>query len=316
MPKKAKPRRQIEAKRIGRARRIPDIKPGRYADGLPLNEVQYLECKIILRPNHFTSRKSFFDFAKVMRRPAEAAGVTFSTDGFLDEPLQIREVLFLDTADFRLYNSAFILRRRIPYWEGFPIGDPEIVFKFRHPEIQQAAETDVRPQIPGDYRIKFKAEALPLKDRLGGMRLLFSHNVQFGLSAVEEGDHTSLDTIVHMLPALSSLKRSRGEKVRLVGGTIVEEVLQDIGMLDFGAGVAAGANVALWRSRGEHRPLIGEFAFELKFKRREDLNEEALQRAEAFFVGVQNAAKDWIALGATKTGVVYRLKGNPPHAHE
>jgi len=316
MPKKAKPRRQIEAKRIGRARRIPDIKAGRYADGLPLNEVQYLECKIILRPNHFTSRQSFFDFAKVMRRPAEAAGVNFSTDGFLDEPLQIREVLFLDTADFRLYNNAFILRRRIPYGEGFPIGDPEIVFKFRHPDIQQTAQTDVRPQIPGDYRIKFKAEALPLKDRLGGMRLLFSHNVQFGLSAVEEGDHTSLDTIVHMLPALSSLKRSRGEKVRLVGGTIVEEVLQDIGTLDFGAGVAAGANVALWRSRGEHRPLIGEFAFELKFKRREDLNEEALQRAEAFFVGVQNAAKDWIALGATKTGVVYRLKGNPPHAHE
>ena len=74
--------------------------------------------------------------------------------------------------------------------------------------------------------------------------------------------------------------------------------------------------MALWRSRGDHRPLIGEFAYELKFKRREDLNEQALQRAEAFFLGVQDAAKDWIALGATKTGVVYRLKGNPPHAHE
>jgi hypothetical protein len=318
MPKKMqkKPQRPKTPKRIGRARRIPDIKPGRYADGLPLNQVQYLECKIILRPNHFTSRKSFFDFAKVMRRPADEAGVDFRTDGFADQPLQIREVLFLDTADFRLYNNAFILRRRIPYWEGFPIGDPEIVFKFRHPDIQQAARTDVRPQIPGDYRIKFKVEALPLKDRLGGMRQLFSHNVQFGLSALEEGDHASLDTLVHMLPALSSLKRSRGEKVELVGDTIVEEVLQNIGTLDFGAGVTAIANVALWRSRGDHRPLVGEFAYELKFKRREDLNEQALQRAEAFFLGVQNAAKDWIALGATKTGVVYRLKGNPPHAHE
>jgi len=61
--------------RMGRAGRIPEIKPGRYADGMPFNEVQYLECKIILRPNHFTSRKSFFDFAKVMRRPAAEAGV-------------------------------------------------------------------------------------------------------------------------------------------------------------------------------------------------------------------------------------------------
>jgi len=313
---RAKPRSQQASARIGRARRIPDIKPGRYADGMPFNEVQYLECKLILRPNHFTSRSSFFDFAKVMRRPAKEAGVEFSDDGFPEEPLQIREVLFLDTRDFRLYNNAFILRRRIPYSEGFPVGDPEIVFKFRHPEIQKTAETDVRPNIRGDFRIKFKAEVLPLKDRLGGMRMLFSHNVEFGLSALEEGEHSSLETIVHMLPALSTLKRSRGEKVELVGDTIVEEVLQDIGTLDFGAGVTAVPNVALWRSRGDHRPLIGEFAFQLKFKRREDLNDEALQRAEAFFLGLQDAAKDWIALGATKTGVVYRLKGNPPHAHE
>lgn len=311
-----KPRRQKEPKRIGRARRIPDLKPSRYADGLPLNEVQYLEAKIILRPNHFTSRKSFFDFAKLMRRPAEEAGVDFSIGGCADQPLEIREVLFLDTADFRLYNNAFILRRRVPYFEGFPIGDPEIVFKFRHSEIQKTAEMDVRPNIRGDYRIKFKAEALPLKDRLGGMRMLFSHNVEFGLSALEEGDHTSLDALVRTLPALSSLKRAPGEKVELVGGTIVEEVLQDIGSVDFGAGIGSVCNVALWRSRGDHRPLIGEFGFQLKFKRREDLNELALRRAEAFFLGLQDAAKGWIALGATKTGVVYRLKGNPPHAHE
>jgi hypothetical protein len=318
MPKKVqtKPRRQKAPERIGRARRIPEIKPGRYADGLPLNEVQYLECKIILKPNHFTSRKSFFDFAKVMRRPAEEAGVDFTPDGFATQPLEIREVLFLDTADFRLYNNAFILRRRIPYAEGFPAGDPEIVFKFRHPDIQQTAQTDVRPQIPGDYRIKFKVEALPLKDRLGGMRLLFSHNVQFGLSAVEEGDHTSLETLVHMLPALSSLKRTRGEKVKLVGGTIVEEVLQNLGTLDFGAGVTAIPNVALWRSRGDHRPLIGEFAYELKFNTRDHLHEEPIKLVEAFFTDLHYAPKYWIALGATKTGVVYRLKGNPPHAHE
>jgi len=316
MPAAKKKSQRPVAKRIGRARHVPDIKPGRYADGLPYHEVQYLECKIILRPNHFISRQSFFDFAKVMRRPAMEAGVDFSTDGFADAPLQIREVLFMDTPDFRLYNNAFILRRRIPFAEGFPVGDPEIVFKFRHPDIQKAAELDVRPNIPGDYKIKFKAEALPLKDRLGGIRLLFSHNVEFGLTAMAEGDHRSLETIVQMLPALSSLKRARGEKVDLVGGTIVEEVLQDIGILDFGAGITAGANVALWRGRGDHRPLIGEFAFQIKFKRREELNDQALRRAEAFFIGLQDAAKSWIALGATKTGVVYRLKGNPPHAHE
>ena len=304
------------AKRIGRARRVPDIRQGRYADGMPYDEVQYLEAKLILRPNHFTSRKSFFDFAKVMRRPADAAGVDFAVEGYAGEPLQIREVLFMDTADFRLYNNAFILRRRIPYREGFPVGDPEIVFKFRHPDIQKAAELDVRPNIRGDYRVKFKAEALPLRDRLGGIRMLFSHNVEFGMSALQEGDRASLDAVVGILPALSSLRRKPGERLELVGDTIVEEILQDIGTLDFGGGVSVVPNVALWRTRGDHRPLIGEFAFQIKFKRREELNEPVLRRAEAFFLGLQEEAKDWISLGATKTGVVYRLKGTPPHAHE
>ena len=87
---------------------------------------------------------------------------------------RIREVLFFDTADFRLYNNAFILRRRIAYEDGFPVGEPEIVFKFRHPDIQTAAQLDVRPNIAGKYKIKFKTEALPLRDQIGGFRRLFS----------------------------------------------------------------------------------------------------------------------------------------------
>jgi len=295
---------------------VPELKPGKYADGMPLHQVRYLECKLILRPNHFTSRKSLFDFAKVLRRPAAQNKVEFSSKQFLDAPLQIREVIFLDTPDSRLYNNAFILRRRTLYEDGFPAADPEIVFKFRHPDMQTAAGVDVRPQILGDYRIKFKAEALPLRDGLGGSRLLFSHNVQFPLSHVQEDDPTSLQTLFRVFPALQTLKSHPGEKVELVGETIVEEVLQDIGILDFGGGISAKANVALWRVRGDHRPLVGEFAFQIKFKRREDLKEKALRRGDAFFLALQDAAKDWVALGSTKTGVVYRLKGNPPHPHE
>jgi hypothetical protein len=41
-----------------------------------------------------------------------------------------------------------------------------------------------------------------------------------------------------------------------------------------------------------------------------------MQRAEKFFLAIQYAAVDWISLNATKTGVVYRLLGNPPNSHE
>jgi len=293
-----------------------NIQPGKYADGMPFNQVGYLECKIILKPNHFTSRASLFDFGKLLKRPARDNGISFQSGAYAEAPLKIREVLFLDTADFRLYNNAFILRRRVPYRDGFPDGDPEIVFKYRHPDLQKAAETDVRPRIPGDYRIKFKAEALPLKDDLGGIRVLYSHNVEFPLHSLAQGDRTSLEWIIGVLPALRAVKHDPGEHVELVSGAIVEEVLQDIGELDFGNGFHPVVNVALWRTRGEHQPLIGEFAFQIKFKRREELNALNLDRGRAFFKQLQWEARDWMQLGATKTGIVYHLKGNPPNAHE
>ena len=294
--------------------RVPPLKPGAYADGMPIHSPEYICCKLILRPNKFHSRESFFDFGKVMREPAKEHGVKFTTDGFVSKPVKIREVLFVDTDEFRLYNNAFILRRRIPYKDGFPIGEPEIVFKFRHPDMQVAAETDVRPNILGDHRVKFKAQALPLKEKLGGIRLLFSHNVQFNRSAIGMGREniSDMDALVDVLPVLSKVRKTPKEHIHLVSNTIVEEVLQDIGSLDFGDGLTCKANVAIWRTRGEHRPLIGEFAYQFRFQDRNLLSKDALRRTEAFFISLQYSAEDYIALNATKTATVYRLLGNPP----
>lgn len=304
------------AKKDSRSDRVPELKPGKYSDGHPLDQVHYLECKIILKPDRFTSKEGFLDFGKIVRRVADEADVDFSTGHLAGQKPGIREVVFLDTADFRLYNNAFILRRRITYEDGFPVGDPEIVFKFRHPDLQKAAELDVRPKIPGVYQIKFKAEALPLRDKIGGYRLLFSHNVEFGLSQVKEVDRTSLGTLARLFPSLAPLKRSGAERVELVNQTIVEEVLMDLGKLDFGKGLTAKADAALWRARGDHKALVGEFSFQAKFDRRDELHAKAKRRCEEFFVSLQRRARDWVSLGTTKTGVVYRLKGNPPQAHE
>jgi len=294
---------------------VPDLKRGQYSDGHPLDEVQYLECKLILKPDRFTSAKVFFDYGKLVAQTAKKFGIGFIDKDVVLKPA-IREVLFLDTGDFRLYNNAFILRCRIRYEDGFPAGDPEIVFKFRHPDMQKAAELDVRPNIAGNYRIKFKAEALPLKDQVGGYRMLSSHNIQFPLSQAPEGDRTSMTTLARVFPVLATLKTSESERVELVNQTIVEEVLQDLGVLDFGHGNTAEANIAIWRERGTLHPMCGEFAFEVKFQRRDELHEKAMDRCRQFFIELQQAGRDWLFLGTTKTGLVYRLKGNPPQAHE
>ena len=298
--------------------RVPQLKPGQYADGMPIHSPEYICCKLILRPNRFHSRESFFDFGKVFKQPAKEHGVKYTTEGFIEQPVKIREVLFIDTADFRLYNNAFILRRRIPYKDGFPIGEPEIVFKFRHPELQAAAETDVRPNILGNHRVKFKVQALPLKNKLGGIRLLFSHNVQFTRGAIGMGHENirDMDALIDVLPVLGRVRKTPKEEIHLVSNTIVEEVLQDIGLLDFGDGLTCKANVAIWRTRGEHRPLIGEFAYQFRFQDRSQLSPDALRRTEAFFISLQYSAQEYIALNATKTATVYRLMGNPPKSHE
>jgi hypothetical protein len=296
--------------------RTPDLKPGTYMDGHPLDNVHYLECKIILKPEQFTSPQSFQEFGRIFRKVTDKLGLKYSTAHLVGQMPQIKEVVFLDTADFRLYNNAYILRRRVTYEYGFPVGDPEIVFKFRHPDLQLCAEKDVRPHIPGIYRIKFKAEALPLKDKLGGYRKLFSHNVQFGFSQVEPGDRTSMAFLTKVFPCLAPLKRSGSDRVELVNQTIVEEVLFDLGVLDFGKGVLAKTNIAIWRRRGDHKPLVAEFAFQAKFDRREELQDKIVGRCEKLFLSVQATMKDQVYLGATKTGVVYRLNGNPPQNHE
>lgn len=294
---------------------VPQLKPGQYSDGSPLDEVHYLECKLILKPDRFTSAKVFLEYGELVARTAKEFGIGFITKGVVLKP-EFREVVFLDTADFRLYNNAFILRRRIVYEDGFPVGDPEIVFKFRHPDLQTAADLDVRPNIAGIYRIKFKAEALPLKDQVGGYRMLYSHNAQFPLSQAPEGDRQAMSTIARVFPCLAPLITSDTDRVELVNETIVEEVLQDLGTLDFGKGVTAAANVAIWRERGSHKTMCGEFAFQAKFQRRDELHEQAVDRCRKFFIALQQSGHDWLSLGTTKTGMVYRLKGNPPQAHE
>jgi hypothetical protein len=182
--------------------------------------------------------------------------------------------------------------------------------------MQKATDVDVRPKLIDDYRVKFKAEALPLKEEVGGFRLLYSHNVQFPMSRLHEADRNSMSTLVRVFPALQALQTSPDEKVDLVNQTAVAEVLLDIGMLNFGKGIKAKANVAVWRRRSDEKQLVGEFAFQCKFERKEELHVEAKKRCEQFFCSLQQIAQDWLALATTKTGAVYRLKGNPPQAHE
>jgi len=313
----SKDKKHKHAKKI--ARQVPSLGIAEgvatYLDGAPMDNITYLEAKLILKPDRFTSVESFRHFGRLVQKIAKRNGVGFIADAESGLRPQIREITFGDTPDFRLYNNAFILRRRICYVDGFPVGDPEIVIKYRHPDEKAAAAVDMRPKIAGKYRIKFKAEALPLKDRVGGYRILYSHNCQFGQSQMHEGDR-KLKTLARVIPALTHIKKCDDEQITLVNEGIVEEVLLPLGELDFGKGLVGKCDISLWRTRGEHKSLVGEFAFQLKFAGRESIAAKQKKLVSEFYMNLQHEVKDWLALGVTKTAMVYRLKGNAPQSHE
>jgi hypothetical protein len=284
---------------------------GNYNDGHAFDRVQYLEPKIILKPDRFSSIDEFRRFGKIVGSVARKLGVEFIPHPGNSSQPQIREIVFGDTSDFRLYNHSLILRRRIRYHDGFPGGDPEIVFGFRNTDQKIAAAVDVRPNIAGHYRVKFKVEALPLKEEIGGIRFLYSHNCVFGLSQMHYPDKLSMQTLMRVFPAMSLLKTSPNDRITLVRESVIEEVSLDLGVLKFGKGVTAPSNVALWRARGEHKPVIGEFAYQFKLDPDRPMHEKVKKVCEQFFINLQFEVSGWISLGTTKTGMVYRLDGNP-----
>ena len=65
---------------------VPEIHQEKYSDGHPLDNVHYLECKIILKPERFTAKKGFLDFSKLVSHAAEKADMVVMARAFLDNP--------------------------------------------------------------------------------------------------------------------------------------------------------------------------------------------------------------------------------------
>ena len=121
-----------------------------------------------------------------------------------------------------------------------------------------------------------------------------------------------MGTLARVFPALEALKISDTDRVELVNQTIVEEVLQDLGVLDFGTGIIADSNVSIWRERGTHHPLCGEFAFQAKFKRRDDVHEKAFNRCQQFFIALNSPAVTGCSSARPRPGSSIGLKAIRP----
>jgi len=136
--------------------------------------VHYREYKILLQPDRFTSKHGFLEFWEAASKTLKKLDLKVDVDHHAFDS-QVREVLFYDTPQFDLYNHHFILRKRTFYDQGWPRPEHELTFKYRAEDLKAAAAVDVRPQLGGHDEVKFKEELLLERDRLGGMRSVYSH---------------------------------------------------------------------------------------------------------------------------------------------
>jgi hypothetical protein len=266
--------------------------------------VHYREYKILLQPDRFTSKNGFVEFWEHASKTLKKLGLKVDESPDLYHS-QVREVLFYDTPEFDLYNNHFILRKRTFYDEGWPRADHELTFKFRSPKLKDAANVDVRPHLGGHDEIKFKEELLLERDRLGEMRSVYSHGCVLTSPKIELD--RGVEDISHAFPTLKKINISPRTKMALVNNVAVEEVQNTIGMIHFHHHFKGKATIAIWRSRALEKSLSGEFAFQCKFDRIEDVSKESIELSEEFYKQVQLDCADWIKVGTTKTAMVYGL---------
>jgi hypothetical protein len=214
--------------------------------------------------------------------------------------------MFYDTPRFDLYENHFILRRRTHFRDGWTKSHDELTFKFRHADVERVRAVDVRPGIEAQIRVKFKREILPLPDRIGDSRHIYTRNCVMVLPAAERT--VDIDTLAHLFPALRSIG-PRAIHVNLVNRVTVNETLSEFGVLDFGHGLAGTVSLALWRDTETSAAVVSELGFQLRFERLDEQTQARLEPIEAFFRSVQHHIAPWVLLGTTKTNLVYRRRG-------
>jgi hypothetical protein len=273
---------------------------------LPKDVIHYREYKILLQPDRFAVKHGFLEFWESVSKTVKRLDIKVDIDPNAFDS-QVREVLFYDTPEFHLYNNHFILRKRTYYDQGWPRPGHELTFKYRDPDLMKAAAVDMRPQLGGRAEIKFKEELLLERDRLGGIRSLYSHGCV--LTSPKIVLDQGIEDIIKVFPTLQRIDIHPATRMALVNNVAVEEVQNNIGTIHFGHHFKGKATIAIWRNRAMEKALAGEFAFQCKFEELEEVPRSAIQLSEDFYKEMQLDCAEWVKLGTTKTAMVYGLAG-------
>lgn len=267
------------------------------------DQVTNREFKLLLNPEGLDRRSKVNELIALVRAFCEREQVDFF---HLDNAAtSLRSVYFFDTPGEHLRRNKLILRVRESRSNVWIDDWCEVTLKSRADTIKQSLAYDPSPETRYKYRHRLKEEILR-GDGIGTTRYIYSNNAILDAVPIDEVFERTYEGIVQNFPALKGLELQKNVPIRVVGGRTnkILEANLPLGNLAFGDQVHAHCDLAIWmRSVGD--PIVGELAFAYRVNKSNRDDKKAHKRADKFYVDLQHAIPKWLAMGSTKTALVY-----------
>jgi len=261
------------------------------------------EFKLLLKPEGLDRHSRIVHLSHLIVSFCQKEGVDFF---HLDNAnTGLRSVYFYDTPEQDFRKNNLILRVRESRQNVWVDDWCEVTLKCRAKSLQASLAHDPAPDLPYKTRLRLKEEILR-GETLGSTRMIYSNNSIMDAVPVDQIVERTMDGIVRAFPDLGRLELKPDVLVSVVGGKTnkILEACLPLGNIVFGPNVSAHCDVAIWmRSVGE--PIVGELAFSYRVNKTNREDSAAHQLADRFFKNLQLAIPDWLALGSTKTALVY-----------
>jgi hypothetical protein len=217
----------------------------------------------------------------------------------------LRSIYFYDTPSEDFRRNNIILRVRESRQNVWVDDWCEVTLKCRTHDLNESSKFNLEPKKHMKHRTRLKEEILR-GDELGSTRRIYSNNTIIDAVPIDNLFDRTFESASNYFPGLSSLDVDKKTPLLVVGGNTnkILEACLPIGNLVFGDGVQAHCDIAIWmKSVGD--PIVGELTFSYRVNNDNRRQHKAHKHADKLFTKLQFELADWIAIGSTKTALVY-----------
>jgi hypothetical protein len=255
------------------------------------------ECKVLLLPEMFEDYEAGAQsFWAIVEKVSKSRGLEA---GLSKNNLDItnREVIFIDTPDFILYKSGYILRRR---------AEDAIfnyTFKYRNADPLTSADAKVSPAEGIKGKTTFEEDVVV---KTASLEHVFSKSGKADLKSETE---MTAAGFIKVFPGLAQFNLKPQTALKAVNGIFISELTFDYGNIYFTPETKAKTGFTVWYLKGSSKPLIAEFSYKYKIGDNTPAGDINLihHASDKFLTSLRANIKPWLADGQTKTGLIYKF---------